>query len=278
MTWVRVDDGFPDHPKVMQVGPLGGWLQICALAYCNRYLTDGFVPARVALRLADFTNVGVLTWQELARPPEEDEYEPAEVSWIIPRLVEAGMWERVEGGFLIHDFDDYQPSREAVLAERRKTADRVAKFRARKRQSNAVTNAVSNGVSNGGVTPSPTRPLEELVLTDVRTSVGPGESPERQVFGYWQQALKRPRSKLTAERRTKIGARLKEGYTVGDLKQAIDGVLVDLKDWPGRAKHSGLEVIFRNGGQVEKFMQLSSGASQGLATAAARNARNGDAR
>ena len=35
--------------------------------------------------------------------------------WIVPRLVDAGLWEEVPGGFRIHDFLDYNPSKVEVL-------------------------------------------------------------------------------------------------------------------------------------------------------------------
>jgi len=36
MAWVRLDDGFPDHPKALQAGPLACWLYVCGIAYANR--------------------------------------------------------------------------------------------------------------------------------------------------------------------------------------------------------------------------------------------------
>src|SRR5690242_4591704 len=96
MPWVRLDDGYPEHPKVDRVGPLAAWLNVCAWAYCARNLTDGFVPAERVSRLA-----AVQKPLELAK-----------------RLVEANLWEQVDGGFTVHDYLAYNPSREQVLKER----------------------------------------------------------------------------------------------------------------------------------------------------------------
>jgi hypothetical protein len=101
VTWVRLDEEFPDHPKVAAAGPLASWLHVCALAYCNRYLTDGFVPVGQVPKLADLSSVK-------ARPAA-----------LAETLVEVGMWEREPGGFRIHDYHDYQPSKAEVEAERR---------------------------------------------------------------------------------------------------------------------------------------------------------------
>ena len=46
-TWVRLDDDFPQHPKVVQAGPLGFVMHVSGICYSNRYLTDGFIPSGV---------------------------------------------------------------------------------------------------------------------------------------------------------------------------------------------------------------------------------------
>ena len=48
MPWFKVDDGFYDHPKVLEAGnaAVGLWLR-CA-TWSARQLTDGHVPAAIA--------------------------------------------------------------------------------------------------------------------------------------------------------------------------------------------------------------------------------------
>ena len=121
MTWVRLDEEFPDHPKVVTAGPLAGWLHVCALAYCNRHLTDGFVPRAQVGRLVNWT--GILDVDErdagcdVNDVPDVDPYALAE------RLVSLGIWERRQGGFAIHDFLEYQPSRAEIEAQRKVKKD-----------------------------------------------------------------------------------------------------------------------------------------------------------
>lgn len=110
MPWVRLDEQFPDHPKVTEAGPLAGWLHVCALAYCNRLLTDGFVPYNQVGRLADFTEV----WDN----PEGAADHGVDPYRLARKLCEVGMWKEVTRGFLIHDYHEYQPTKAAVLAER----------------------------------------------------------------------------------------------------------------------------------------------------------------
>ena len=60
MTWVKLDDGFPEHPKLIQAGAAAGWLYVAALCYSARNLTDGHIPAAVLPRLADVKAPGRL--------------------------------------------------------------------------------------------------------------------------------------------------------------------------------------------------------------------------
>ncbi len=52
-TYVKVHDGLPDHPKIIEAGGEAGWLYICGLAYASRQLTDGVLPKRLVPRLTD---------------------------------------------------------------------------------------------------------------------------------------------------------------------------------------------------------------------------------
>jgi hypothetical protein len=92
------------------VGPLGIAMQVAALCYCNRYLTDGLVPTAMAPMLLTLEGIGRRTDNGTIRP----------VTWqeIVATLVRTGLWEPVEDGWRIHDFHDYQPTREQVEAER----------------------------------------------------------------------------------------------------------------------------------------------------------------
>ena len=43
MSWVKLGDEFPMHPKVLRVGPTGLALFVSGLCYSSRYLTDGVI-------------------------------------------------------------------------------------------------------------------------------------------------------------------------------------------------------------------------------------------
>jgi hypothetical protein len=135
MAWVKIDDSFTDHPKVVSAGPLGMALQVAALCYCNRYLTDGFIPEAVAHRLVYFESLA----------------EPAEV---IARLIEVGIWTKADGGYQIHDYLEYQPSKvevEAIREQRRKAGKKggEAKGEAKSKHSAKQTESIVLSKTNG---------------------------------------------------------------------------------------------------------------------------------
>jgi len=118
--WVRLDEEFARHPKVLAAGPLGMAMQVAALCYCNSYLTDGFVPRSVVAGLLDLEGLGMRLWSGELIGGGED----ADWKLIVSDLLDAGLWEEVPGGYRIHDFHDYQPTKREVLElrEKRKAA------------------------------------------------------------------------------------------------------------------------------------------------------------
>lgn len=114
MPWVRLDEEFARHPKVLAAGPLGLAMQVAALCYCNSYLTDGFVPRSVVPGLLHLEGLGMRMWMgDLAGGGED-----ADWKLVVEDLLEAGLWEEVPGGYRIHDYHEYQPTKEQVLKER----------------------------------------------------------------------------------------------------------------------------------------------------------------
>jgi hypothetical protein len=120
MGWVRLDDNFADHPKVIALSDPAFRLYIQALCYSNRQLTDGFIPLPVYLNLSK----------------EADEAE---------LLIDAGLWESVHStqsgssatvGYQIRSYSEYQPTKEKVNEKRDAAKERLRKFR--EKQGNTV--------------------------------------------------------------------------------------------------------------------------------------------
>lgn len=149
MTWFRVDDGFGDHPKVDALGDgpcrdaaIALWT--LAGAWAARHLTDGYVSAGRVER------IGVKNPIKAAS-----------------ELVRVGLWDATDDGYQFRNWNEYQPTRAKVEAERGKTADRVRRFRTAN-DAPPVDTVTSNsrrddercnGVTSALVTPPPSRPV-----------------------------------------------------------------------------------------------------------------------
>lgn len=123
MPWIRVDDHFDEHPKLAAAGPLAWALWIAGLAYCNRNLTDGFIPWSVAGKLVswDFLDGGDGPVRIYIGSRDTVGEEGAVTSeYVIMLLLDAGLWDTVKGGYQVHDFDQYQPTKAVIVAERAK--------------------------------------------------------------------------------------------------------------------------------------------------------------
>lgn len=120
MPWVRIDDHFDEHPKLQAVGPLAWGVWLAGLAYCNRNLTDGFIPRAKAHTLANFEVVDgndvIWTLGRSSGLADED----ADGKWVASLLVEAGLWDQVSGGYIVHDYDEYQRTKAVIEEERDK--------------------------------------------------------------------------------------------------------------------------------------------------------------
>ncbi len=108
MTWVRLDGGCPRHPKILAVGPLGAWLYIEALCYAGEAKTDGFIPQAILPQLLlSLASCAVVTGAR-ARGRLRQTVPGDQIDWPA-RLVAAGLWELVEGGYQIHNYLRRQP-------------------------------------------------------------------------------------------------------------------------------------------------------------------------
>lgn len=115
--WVKVDDGFPEHPKVVEAGRhLGTYgrgrveaIWLVAMCYCNRNLTDGFIDEAT-----------VRTWTLYDRRP----FDVAQVMALQMPDGSPGLLLKVDDGFRFHDYHDYQPSAKERKAKLRKDRDR----------------------------------------------------------------------------------------------------------------------------------------------------------
>ena len=167
MTWLKKDDRFPEHRKVRRLSDGAYRLHDTAMCFVAHDESDGMI------RTDDI----------------EEMQHGHRLHRRIADLIDAGLWEPVVGGWMIHDFLDYNPSHEQLEAERAASRDRQARLRAKRRgvaeevESHAVSHAVtppdvtreSHRVSRDPV-PSRTVPSRTDPFVGVLRSVVDGET------------------------------------------------------------------------------------------------------
>lgn len=176
MTWVRLDDSMTEHPKVANLSHAAFRMHIEGLCYSARTLSDGFIPAGIARRL-------LLSGARRAGA----------------ELVAAGVWDAVDGGYAIHDFLEYQPSRLQVLELREKRSEagrkggkQTAKQKLEQEpQQNSSTLLKQNPSKPGQanpVNPGPSRTPKREESSDESSSLiapGPTAKAPRQRDAIW---------------------------------------------------------------------------------------------
>ncbi|NEX20301.1 hypothetical protein G3480_08265 [Thiorhodococcus mannitoliphagus] len=115
---------------------------------------------------------------------------------------------------------------------------------------------------------SPSVPVLESLAYRALTSecVDPERpDPVSQVFDYWHATMNKTRCRLDNKRRRAIAGRLKDGYSVEELREAIDGC-------KGSAWHQGaninrrvyddIELICRDAVKVDQFRSIADAAQR----------------
>jgi hypothetical protein len=171
MVWTKLDDGFPDNPKLLRaiakVGDVAGWLWVCGINYCNRHLTDGFIQAEVIPRILVHK-----------RPLD-----------VAAALVASGCWDVVEGGYQVHDFTAWNRSRSEVEAQREK-------WRGKKRGSTVDSKGEPQGNHRGAKKLPRTDTIRDDTKREEEKSPAPAarlsqaelheQSPREQLFEHWR--------------------------------------------------------------------------------------------
>ena len=106
MGWLKLDDQYDDHEKIVAAGPMAELLDVRGMLFCARRETDGFVP---------YTQLAALG-RDLKAPKK-----------LAEALVEVGRWEDDpdEKGWWVHDYLVYNPPSEKKNAEREAARERM---------------------------------------------------------------------------------------------------------------------------------------------------------
>lgn len=110
MGWLKVDDKLPRNPKILAGDVETAWYYLCALTHCAEQLTDGYIADAAVPVIA---------------PHITDPRDVAE------RCAQLEMFSRVDGGYQVPDYLDFNPSRAKVLADRAADRERQARKRSK---------------------------------------------------------------------------------------------------------------------------------------------------
>lgn len=208
MSWVRVDDSFPLHPKIARLWDrpqlyaeaVSLWLS--ANCWSNKHSTDGLIPLVALSALVPF--------------------DPAPAAAALAG--ECKLWKLTKRGYVFHDFASYNPTRAQKDERRRDVAERV------KRHRNSVTGAFQSAMGTASVTPAPAPPhpspeVQKSKSTSAEPTPAPADvasGPEIPVpeppgtspaglLALWNEIVKTPRCRfLTPGRKRHALARLRE--------------------------------------------------------------------
>lgn len=245
MTWSRFDDAASTHPKARLAGNEAWALWVGAVMYCNRYLTDGFVP-----------------WAALATECLPEPITPAKAKRLAQRAADAkirqggpGLFVLVEGGAMVHDFLGWNPCKADVEAKRKADRDRKRGPKNSAPESGDSPPRIPNGNQSGARTDSvahtipaqpaqpkkedPPTPLPPVTpkrpdpLADSLTGNGPASRADvQELHADWRESFGR------------TGAKLRVGWGSDDAKILADCIdahgLADCKLVAKHAPNDGM--------------------------------------
>ncbi len=128
MTWAKIDDQFFYNKKVAQVDGPAKLLYLAGLVYCANQLTDGLIPEKSIKFIASTADVA--NCQEFAR-----------------QLLDVGLWETVADGVYVHDYLEWNPTKEQVLHNRevRAASGKVGGLAKAAKSSKLLSKSLANG-------------------------------------------------------------------------------------------------------------------------------------
>lgn len=224
MTWLKIDDGFGQHPKIVGLTDAAYRLHVNAMGHCAKYLTDGEVT-------------------EAALPT----LYPRNLRKLTKELLDAGLWHTADHGcpacpdvlpgrFYVHGFLDYNPPADKVEADREAARERMRRVR-----SGRSSEEVRPNIERSSATPSRPDPsrANSRVETSLRLARAPGPVDDddegearaqkvRAVFERWADQRMEGRKSIEdrgAYRRTVITEL--EGLHLGPLCALVDAHNLD---------------------------------------------------
>jgi hypothetical protein len=167
-----LDDSWDNCTAVARAGNACFGLYARCGIWVARNTSDGFVPTEIAAAYGS---------------PEQAR-----------KLVDVGLWEAVEGGYLAVDYLTLNPTAEKVRERRKADAERKARWRERGARKRVTRDETRESAGSHGVTPrvSPRSPAASKEAEGAQERRGPQDNPDWRT----QPAFGTPRDPNDAER------------------------------------------------------------------------------
>ena len=156
MAWIRLDDRFSTHPKVVSLSNEAYRLYIDALCYSSLHQTDGQISSNLLAHIASKIEAEVRGTDCEATATE-----------ISDELVNAGLWEKDANCWKIHDYLDYNLSKEnrRKLSEMRsKSGRKGGKANTKQVATHLLSQRTSKVEANDRSSPSPSPSQTQTVI------------------------------------------------------------------------------------------------------------------
>jgi len=194
VSWLHLDDQFADHPKIAQAGGDAAWLFVCVLLYCKRFDTEGFVPAAQVPRLTD------------RKQPTR----------LVTKLIAVELLHETDGGYLVHDWSDWNRSSQSRSEAGRKAA--AARWDKRNANRNANASDSHDDRIQKGDASGCTIPIPNPLLTSVEMVTKEQPQPVETVDN---QTSTRVRQIIQDTAPTKAAARAAQTRATTELPQLL---------------------------------------------------------
>jgi hypothetical protein len=163
MTWIKLDDNFPDNPKIRGLSNEAFRLYIELLCYCGRLLTDGYIKQIALDRLdADITHL---------------------------ELLDARLLDATDDGVYIRSYDEWQTLKADIDKSREQGRERQRRY-------NAKTNAL---MTESRIQNTDNRIQNTEIDFDAFWSVYPRKHGKQAAIRAWLTAIKKVEPQVIVE-------------------------------------------------------------------------------
>ncbi len=164
MSWVRIDDSAPNHPKFLAAGYQAWALWTAGLCYCNAHLTDGKIPKEAVrgllVTMTASRNVLARAVHALCTPGARSRHARG-----TPGAPDAApLWHDCGTYYQVHDYEQFQASKGDVDQRRQQDRERQRRWRQAKEEDTSrrdkqrdteSRHAVTNGAPSHPITTTP---------------------------------------------------------------------------------------------------------------------------